>query len=115
MSIKSVVLHKKAREAIKGFPKEVKKDIGKFILDLQYGEALVFPISRPMQSVGKGVSEIRLRNIDGTFRVFYYTKVKELILVFHAFQKKDQKTPKKEIALGKARLKEMLEKYNEKE
>ena len=52
MSIKSVVLHKKAREAIKGFPKEVKKDIGKFILDLQYGEALVFPISRPRQAVG---------------------------------------------------------------
>ena len=91
MSIVSVELHKKAREVIKGFPKEVKKDIGKFILDLQYGEALVFPTSRPMQSVGKGVSEIRIRNIDGTFRVFYYTKVKDCILVFHAFRKRTKK------------------------
>jgi len=41
-------------------------------------------------------------------RVFYFLKLADAILVFHAFQKKTQKTPKREIILGQQRLKEVL-------
>jgi phage-related protein len=41
-------------------------------------------------------------------RVFYFVKLAEAILVFHAFQKRTQKTPKREMALGQQRLKEVL-------
>jgi phage-related protein len=41
-------------------------------------------------------------------RVFYLVKLADAILVFHAFQKQTQKTPKREMALGQQRLKEVL-------
>jgi phage-related protein len=51
------------------------------------------------------VSEIVLVRI----RFFYYTKLGDVILIFHAFRKKSQKTPPNEIALAQTRLKDMLE------
>jgi phage-related protein len=36
------------------------------------------------------------------------TLVDDAVLIFHAFAKKSQKTPDREIELGKKRLKEML-------
>jgi phage-related protein len=44
----------------------------------------------------------------GFHLVFYFVKLADAILVFHAFQKKTQKTPKREMALGQQRLKEVL-------
>jgi phage-related protein len=41
--------------------------------------------------------------------VFYYTKLADSVLIFHAFAKKTQKTPPQEIALAPKRLKEMID------
>jgi phage-related protein len=62
-----------------------------------------------MTSVASGVEELRVRDRYGVFRVFYYTRLADSILIFHAFAKKTQKTPTQEIALAQKRLKEMLE------
>ena len=43
------------------------------------------------------------------FIVFYVAKFEEAVYVLHAFQKKSQKTSKKDIALGQQRYKDMLE------
>jgi len=67
------------------------------------------PLSRPMSSVAAGVEELRVRDRSGAYRVFYYTKLADAVLIFHAFTKKSQKTPLDEIAIGQKRLKEMLE------
>lgn len=66
------------------------------------------PLSRPMPSVGAGVEELRVKDRSGAYRVFYYTKLAGVILVFHAFVKKSQKTPQADIELGQKRLKEIL-------
>lgn len=66
------------------------------------------PYSRTMTSIAQGCCELRVKDSDGIYRAFYFLKIKGKILIFHAFQKKDQKTPKKEIDLGKKNLKEML-------
>lgn len=55
------------------------------------------------------VEELRFRATDGTYRAFYFVKAKSGILIFHAFMKKTQKTTTQEIAIGKKRLKEMLD------
>lgn len=96
------------RQTIKAFSKPVKMELGKYILQLQMGHRLTMPASRPMPSVGLGVSEIRIRDAAGIYRVFYYLKVKDKVLIFHAFTKKTQATPKDEINLGKSRLSKML-------
>jgi phage-related protein len=65
-----------------------------------------------MPSIYKGVEELRVKDASGAFRVFYFTRFIDRVLIFHAFQKKTQKTPKHEIELGRKRFKEL---YNEKD
>jgi phage-related protein len=60
-----------------------------------------------MPSVGPGVEELRIKDRTGAFRVFYLARRADAVLIFHAFQKKTQKTPQKEIELGRKRLEEM--------
>ena len=107
--MKAAVFHPKARDAIRGFPEGVRREFGKVIFDLQKGEKLSMPLSRPMSSVAAGVEELRVRDRFGTYRVFYYTKLVDSVLIFHAFGKKTQKTPPHEVALAQKRLKEMLD------
>ena len=107
--MKPAAFHPKARDAIREFPEDVRREFGKVIFDLQKGEKLTMPLSRPMASVASGVEELRVRDRSGVYRVFYYTKVTDSVLIFHAFAKKTQKTPTQEIALAQKRLKEMLE------
>lgn len=62
-----------------------------------------------MNSVEVGVNELRVRDASGAYRVFYYMKTRQGILIFHAFKKKTQKTPKKELNLAKKNLKELMD------
>jgi phage-related protein len=62
-----------------------------------------------MSAVAPGVSELRVRGVDGIYRVFYFTATAKAILVFHAFAKKTQRTPSLEIELGRKRLEELLD------
>ena len=67
------------------------------------------PNSRRMPAVAVGVSELRVKGADGSFRAFYYTASSQGVLVFHAFGKKTQRTPPLEIEVAKRRLKELLD------
>ena len=107
--MKPAVFHPKARDAIRDFPEDVRREFGKAIFDLQKGEKLAMPLSRRMPSVGPGVEELRVKDRSGGYRVFYYAKLADSILIFHAFEKKTQKTPPHEIALAQKRLQEMLD------
>jgi phage-related protein len=62
-----------------------------------------------MRAVAPGVSELRVKGVDGIFRVFYFTASAAGILVFHAFVKKTQRTPLEEIELARKHLKELLD------
>lgn len=106
--MKEVLFHENAREVVRGFSSPAKDDIGLLLRALQEGKILAFPHSKPMPEIEAGVHELRVKDMDGIYRVFYYLKSAKGILVFHAFTKKTQATPKNEIALGKKRLWEML-------
>jgi phage-related protein len=107
--MKPVEIHDRAREVIRGFSKEVRIEFGSALMKAQLGMTLGFPISRPMPSVFAGAHEMRFRDASGIQRVFYFLKFERAILVFHAFAKKTRQTPSAEIALGRKRLKEMLD------
>ena len=96
----------------KGFPLDVRKELGKAIFELQKGIKLEMPLSRKMTDVFPGVEEIRIKDKSGNFRVFYWMKTLRGIFIFHAFKKKTMKTPKKEIETGRKRLKEMIDAKN---
>ena len=103
-----VLWNKKALKEVRGFTEEIKKELGYLIFKLQIGEKLGMLYSKVMPSLGKSCHELRITGSDGIYRAFYFLKIKGKVIIFHAFQKKAQKTPKKEIDLGKKNLKEML-------
>jgi phage-related protein len=107
--VKNIAFHPAALKEIQKFPVTVKKELGKALLELQYNAKLSMPLSRPMSSVSRGVEELRLKDASGVYRVFYLTRLEDKVLVFHAFKKKTQKTPKQEIETGRKRLKELLD------
>ena len=88
---------------VRDFPETARHDLGEELLNVQYG---AMPKDwKPMPSVGKGVSEIRIKCADGAFRAIYVAKFEEAIYVLHAFQKKTQKTNSHDIELARKRLK----------
>jgi phage-related protein len=105
--VKQAVFHPRAIETIRGFPEEVKDELGQCIFLLQQGKSLTMPHSRPMPGVGAGVEELRVRGRDGIYRAFYYSRSKQGVLVFHAFVKKTAGTPWQDMELGRRRLLEM--------
>jgi len=110
--VRPAIFHPAAREAIRGFPVVVRRELGKAILDLQKGHVLAMPLSRPMPAVALGVEELRIRDPAGIYRTLYYKKSRRGILVLHAFVKKTPHTPKREVDLARRRLKEMLDEEN---
>jgi phage-related protein len=106
--VKDARFHPKARAVLKGFPVNVRREFGKAIFDLQKGESLVMPLSRPMPAVAVGAAELRIKDRTGAYRTFCFTRVADAVLIFHAFVKKTVKTPPHELDLARKRLKEML-------
>jgi phage-related protein len=70
---------------------------------LQYGPDLGMPHTRAM---GTGLFEMRLKSQEGIGRVFYCTLLARRIVMLHQFVKKTDKTPAKEIAAARKRMKE---------
>ncbi|MBN21738.1 MAG: hypothetical protein CL678_10670 [Bdellovibrionaceae bacterium] len=51
--------------------------------------------------------ELRLKDRSGQIRVFYFIKKQDAIYMLHAFKKKTQELPKKEIDIALKRIKEI--------
>ena len=63
---------------------------------------------KPMNTVGRGVKEIRVRDEAGAFRVLYVAKFAGAIYVLHCFQKKTGNTSKADVELAARRYRELL-------
>lgn len=60
-----------------------------------------------MSGTGPGVREVRVCDQTGAFRVIYTATRPEAVYVLHAFQKKGQATPRRDLDLAATRLKEL--------
>ena len=69
MWVKAAVFHPAAIVAIRSFPDEVRRELGKAIFELQKGERLSMPLSRAMPSVAPGMEELRIRDRNGKGRI----------------------------------------------
>jgi phage-related protein len=72
---------------------------------IEFGPNLGMPHTR---ALGEGLFELRVKGLEGIARVFYCTVVQRRIVMLHAFIKKSQKTPKRELDIAKRRLQEVL-------
>lgn len=70
------------------------------------GPNLGFPYTRKIVGT-EAIFEVRGKAKEGIGRVLYCTVIGNKIIVLHAFVKKTQKTPKKDIDLAVSRYKEL--------
>ncbi len=94
-----------SREVIRSFPDGVRQDLGAELRRLQLGERPLH--SRPMPSIGPKVYELKEQDERAWYRVIYLAKIGNRIHVLHCFEKETAKTSKNDLAVAKARLKEV--------
>src|SRR5438105_2341669 len=113
--MKRVIWTGSSHDDLAKFPKVIRNAMGYALYRAQLGER--HEHTRVLQGMGNAkIIEIREWNESGTYRTIYTVEFKEYIFVLHAFQKKSKtgiETPKKEIDLLKARLKEAKQRYSE--
>lgn len=108
LRMKSIRIHKIVSREMADLDLATRNALLDFLALLGGGASLGMPVSRPMPSVIHGAHELRLKDRSGQYRVFYFTKHTDAILVFHMFKKKTQETPKNEIIIARKRFKEMM-------
>jgi phage-related protein len=96
-----------SQAALRRFPKDVRKDLGYALRQVQLGQ--MPPDSKPLKTVGPGVYELRDQDERAWYRVFYLKKIADMVYVLHCFEKRTAQTEKKDIDLAKERLKRLLE------
>ena len=74
---------------------------------MESGRSLEMPLSRNLSSIRPGLHELRFRDRAGQLRVVYFVKKHDAIYLIHAFRKKSQEIPTKEIRLIEKRLREI--------
>jgi phage-related protein len=107
---KPIIWISSSKEALRRFPKNAQRKAGFELRAVQQGDEP--SDTRSMPTIGKGVKEIRIRT-QNAHRVFYVAKFQEAVYVLHAFEKKTQKTSKRDIQLGRQRYKDMLHERKE--
>ncbi|MEN8713244.1 MAG: type II toxin-antitoxin system RelE/ParE family toxin [Arenicellales bacterium] len=92
---------------LKQFPEDARREAGYQLDKVQRG---IEPTDwKPMKMVGAGVTEIRIRDDQGIYRVIYISKYANTVFVLHAFKKKSQKTAKKDLEIARKRLKVVIQ------
>lgn len=81
---------------------EDRRRIGSDIKTAQFGWPIGMPVVRKIEA---DLWEVRSRIRDGIARTFF-TVIESDMVLLHSFVKKSQKTPKTELQIARARLKE---------
>ena len=76
---------------IRTWPSEIRVDLGAILLRIQMGLPVGLPDVNPMPTVSKNVSEIRLKDQSGLYRVCFRIKKRIGVIVFHAFKSKSKR------------------------
>lgn len=105
MSFEIEYFHERVQRDIESWPVDVLADYARLIeLLIEHGPSLRLPHSR---AFGDGLFELRPRGRSGIGRAFYCFLVGKRVVVLHAFIKKLQETPDRELKLVRKRMKEV--------
>lgn len=97
--------HARVRAEVESWPVDVLADYARLVeLLAEHGPSLRLPHSR---ALGDGLFELRPRGRSGIGRAFYCFMLGRRVIVVHAFIKKSQQTPDRELKLARKRLKEL--------
>jgi phage-related protein len=82
---------------------EARREIGYLLRELQEGESLSLPQSRPMPGIGARCHELRVNEAGKTWRVIYRIDP-DAIVVSDVFEKKTRTTPQRIVRDCRRRL-----------
>ena len=100
MNVKLLNFVGSSLDDLRNFPDEARRAAGFELRAVQNG---LEPSNwKPMQIIGPGVKEIRIR-VLGEWRIIYIVKFSDAVYVLHAFQKKTRKTSQHDIDLARQR------------
>jgi phage-related protein len=85
------------------FSRQARLEAGVLLRRLQSGEMLGMPHSRPMTSIGRRCHELRIQDVQATWRIVYRLD-HDAVVVLDVFRKETQRTPQRVIDACRARL-----------
>ena len=98
--------HERVLAEIESWPVDVLADYARLLeLLIDHGPNLRLPHSR---ALGGGLFELRPHGKAGIGRAFYCFLVGRRVIIVHAFVKKSQQTPDRDLKLARKRVKELL-------
>ncbi|MDO9611350.1 MAG: type II toxin-antitoxin system RelE/ParE family toxin [Serpentinimonas sp.] len=108
---KPVEFRGRSLDDLRAFPLPARREAGHQLDQVQNGQE---PDDwKPMNTVGQGVKEIRIRDAAGAFRVIYVAKIADAVYVLHCFQKKTDKTRKADLDLAAQRYHDLLKELSQ--
>lgn len=91
---------------LRDFPDPARRESGYQIDKVQHG---LDPDNwKPMEPIGAGVKEIRVRDDSGIYRVLYVAKFAETVYVLHCFKKTTPKISRGDKTLAIKRYKNLM-------
>jgi len=87
------------------FSTEARLEAGFLLRMLQKGQKLEMPHSRPMPAIAERCHELRIDDVDATWRIIYRVDPDAIVIV-DIFSKKSRSTPQSVIARSRKRLRE---------
>ena len=87
------------------FSQDARLEAGFLLRKLQNGQTLEMPHSRPMPVIGERCHELRVVDVDKTWRIIYCID-SDAIVILDVFSKKTRTTPKSVIDRSRKRLRE---------
>ena len=97
--------NRRVLDEVESWPVGILADYARLIeLLIEFGPDLKMPHSRAM---GSGLFELRPKGREGIGRALYCFVVGRRIVVLHAFRKKTQATPRRELDVARRRMKEV--------
>ena len=98
--------HPRVLAEIESWPADILADYARIAeLLMEHGPNLRLPHSR---ALGESLFELRPRGKPGIGRALYCFLIGQRAVVLHAFVKKSQKTPDRELRVARKRMKEVL-------
>jgi len=97
----------KLEEFIQDQSADIRADFVDAVNLLEAGKILSMPFGRNLVGLHAGLHELRLKDRSGQVRVFYFIKNPNGIYMLHAFRKKTQELPKKEVKIALRRIREV--------
>ena len=105
MAFQIEYFHERVLAEVESWPADIVADYARLVeLLIEFGPSLRLPHSR---AFGDGLFELRPRGRSGIGRAFYCFLLGKRVVVLHAFVKKSQETPDRELRLARKRLKEL--------